>query len=982
MPPSPLLLIVGMHRSGTSLLGSILPACGIAVPGPLLNGDHNNPEGYFERADITALQEQLLINLERWWPSPRGMEPLPQGWLATPWAQQTLAQLIELLEPEARCQSGPWAIKDPRSSLLLPLWQAACSQLSIPLQLLLVVRDPAEVMVSLVRRDQQATGMDGWRAQRLWWHHNAQVLLNGKDLPLQVISYSHWFDPELAQAQLRRLTPHSSNHQRQKALAAIKPQHRRSKHQPLPTPLAAPIRALHQRLERLAIEGKGHAQLQQWLAQQPSLSALAPLPRRRSNLKRSVNTWRGHAPLNRVADHPWGYLVQMVCGSQGPVAEHLLESWLEHGFREFELARFATLPGPRPPAEPWHPPGELAQIQVRGGDLNSWSTHAWLQSCPLDGNAAITAMPYGSGNDSPLLLNFADLPLQPGSACAEELLRWAQLERVWDPDPNRVQMLRQLGIKASWLEAPAQQPAAPAAEAWAAPQQAVKLQVRGGDLNSWPTHAWLQNCPIEGATSIAAVPFGAANATDVLINLSDLSFCSGHNFEHELRTWTQLERVWDPDPNRAQMLRQLGVKASWLRPDHQANPYLQPSANTWIRCAAQLGLVDPVRLARLGSSLCLGHRGPALDGQLEPPLLGVPGFHELPIHTPEQAQLLATWLQACLQAGLELVVFQHAPSQDNRLAWTLLVQADQTGRAPVLLLEPDDPIGSAELLAELEWYRRGCTPPLACSTPAPSHQVIFEQRQHTISPVAVCISLYNYGPRIVRALESVRAQQQISAVELIVVDDASSDDSTAVVTTWMQTHHSRFGRCLLLQHEENGGLASARNTAFAAAQSPWCFVLDADNQLDPLALAHCSELAAGADPRCAVIHSLIRVRAEAGCQDSRDLISDRPWNPTIFQLGNYIDAMALVRREAWQAVGGYTHIPGGWEDFDFWCSLIDGGWHGVLCPQVLATYTSHGNSMRNSNTNQHTYRLSRLLQARHPWLALRQAQNHAIWPSR
>jgi GT2 family glycosyltransferase len=982
MPPSPLLLIVGMHRSGTSLLGSILRACGIALPGPLLNGDHNNPEGYFERADITALQEQLLINLERWWPSPRGMEPLPQGWLATPWAQQTLAQLIELLEPEARCQSGPWAIKDPRSSLLLPLWQTACSQLSIPLQLLLVVRDPAEVMVSLVRRDQQATGMDGWRAQRLWWHHNAQVLLNGKDLPLQVISYSHWFDPELAQAQLRRLTPNCSNQQQQEALAAIKPQYRRSKQQPLPTPLAAPVRALHQRLEQLSIEGKGHGQLQQWLAQQPGLSALAPLPRLRSNLKRSINTWRGNAPLNRVADHPWGYLVQMVCGSQGPVAEHLLASWLEHGFREFELARFATLPGPRPPAEPWTPPGEVAKIQVRGGDLNNGEIPAWLQSCPLPRDTAITAMAYGAGDDSPVLLNLADLPLQPGSACAGELLRWAQLDRVWDPNPNRVQVLRQFGIKASWLQAPAQLPAATAAETWAAPEQAVQLQVRGGDLNSWSTHAWLQHCPIEGATSIAAVPFGAANTTDVLINLSDLTFCSGPSFEHELRRWTQFERVWDLNPNRVQMLRHFGVKASLLRPNHQANAYLQPSAHTWVRCAAQLGLANPALLARLGRSLCLGRSSAALDGHLEPPLLGLPGFHELPVHTPEQAQLLATWLQGCLRAGLELVVFQHDASPADRHTWTPLVQADQIGRAPILVLNRDDPIAPAELLEELEWYRKGCPPPLPCTTPTPSYQVVFDQRQHTNCSVAVCISLYNYGTRIMRALESVRAQQQISAVELIVVDDASSDDSTAVVKAWMQKHQSRFSRCLLLQHEANGGLASARNTAFAAAQSPWCFVLDADNQLDPLALAHCSELANSADARCAVIHSLIRVQPEAGCHDSRQLISDIPWNSTVFQLGNYIDAMALVRREAWQAVGGYTHIPGGWEDFDFWCSLIDGGWHGVLCPQVLATYTSHGNSMRNSNTNQHTYRLSRLLQARHPWLALRQAQNQAIWASR
>ena len=224
----PLLLVVGMHRSGTSLLGSLLPACGIATPGPLIAGDTHNPEGYFERADITALQEQLLIDLERWWPAPEGCKPLASGWMQGDVSQHALEQLTALLAHDCASQSGPWAIKDPRSSLLLPLWKQACLTLKIPLQLLLAVRDPAEVMVSLVRRDQAVTGMDGWRAQRLWWHHNAQVLRDGADLPLQVVSYSHWFNPGTALQQLYNLAPEASEEQRRQALDCVKPQHRRS----------------------------------------------------------------------------------------------------------------------------------------------------------------------------------------------------------------------------------------------------------------------------------------------------------------------------------------------------------------------------------------------------------------------------------------------------------------------------------------------------------------------------------------------------------------------------------------------------------------------------------------------------------------------------------------------------------------------------------------------------------------------------------
>ena len=186
----PLILIVGMHRSGTSLLGSLLPSCGIATPGPLIAGDSHNPEGYFERADITALQEQLLIDLERWWPAPEGCQPLPSGWMDRDVSQRALEQLKAQLDRDCESQRGPWAIKDPRSSLLLPLWKSACTALNIPLRLLLAVRDPAEVSVSLTRRDQALTGMSHWRAQRLWWNHNVSVLRDGHDLPLEVVSYS------------------------------------------------------------------------------------------------------------------------------------------------------------------------------------------------------------------------------------------------------------------------------------------------------------------------------------------------------------------------------------------------------------------------------------------------------------------------------------------------------------------------------------------------------------------------------------------------------------------------------------------------------------------------------------------------------------------------------------------------------------------------------------------------------------------------
>lgn len=56
--PSPLVLVVGMHRSGTSLLGGVLQRLGLALPGRPIAADQHNPAGYFEWDQVVAIQER------------------------------------------------------------------------------------------------------------------------------------------------------------------------------------------------------------------------------------------------------------------------------------------------------------------------------------------------------------------------------------------------------------------------------------------------------------------------------------------------------------------------------------------------------------------------------------------------------------------------------------------------------------------------------------------------------------------------------------------------------------------------------------------------------------------------------------------------------------------------------------------------------------------------------------------------------------
>ena len=379
--------------------------------------------------------------------------------------------------------------------------------------------------------------------------------------------------------------------------------------------------------------------------------------------------------------------------------------------------------------------------------------------------------------------------------------------------------------------------------------------------------------------------------------------------------------------------------------------------------ASQLGLPLPSVLRTLGARwLCLGYSDH--PDWLRPPagLHQIPCFPPAPALSTDQARLLASWIRVCLSAGLQLVRLNPDPAE---------TQIWQDLEVPCFRYL----IGPAELLEELAWRNAECPQEADIQTPQMETELLWSHTS-SISPQAgICISSYNYANRLPTALESCH-RQSLDALELVIVDDASTDDSVDCMVRWLEGHGQRFCRVQLLKHQQNAGLAAARNTAFASATAPWCWVLDADNQLDPKACEACLQLAKASPDMTAVVHPLIRICNDDG-QPLGLVGGGHAWQSEQLKKGNVVDAMAMIRHEAWRAVGGFSHIPGGWEDFDFWCKLIETGWHGVLYPQPLATYTRHGTSMLQSQTNQRQRQLSRLLQQRHPWLQLAfAAENH------
>ena len=233
----------------------------------------------------------------------------------------------------------------------------------------------------------------------------------------------------------------------------------------------------------------------------------------------------------------------------------------------------------------------------------------------------------------------------------------------------------------------------------------------------------------------------------------------------------------------------------------------------------------------------------------------------------------------------------------------------------------------------------------------------------------VAISLFNYGNYIERAIMSVCEQTIASEIELIVVDDASTDNSVNIVRQFQLDNPSLIQRLAAFRcelHERNLGLAEARNTAFKLASADSVLVLDADNFLLPQACACLVNALTSAHDSVGAVYPILAVQGHS----FQCLANELPWNTKRFLTGNYVDAFAVVRRDAWQSVGGFHHTPGGWEDFDFWCRFVEFGWSALQVPKFLGVYRHHGDSMKNTETELRHAELCQLLQQRHPWLEL------------
>lgn len=148
--PEPI-IVVGMQRSGTSALSGALRELGLDFGKDelLYPGDSNNLPGFFEHRRATIFNLRCLETFQM---HPTSFTRLPDYWKNHPEAASLKELLKDFLKEEFN-RNARWGIKQPLTSLVLPIYNEVFRELGLSPHYVLCVRNPLEVMQSESRLD-------------------------------------------------------------------------------------------------------------------------------------------------------------------------------------------------------------------------------------------------------------------------------------------------------------------------------------------------------------------------------------------------------------------------------------------------------------------------------------------------------------------------------------------------------------------------------------------------------------------------------------------------------------------------------------------------------------------------------------------------------------------------------------------------------------------------------------------------------------
>ena len=217
-----IVIVLGMHRSGTSLVSSVLHAMGVRMgePSHLERRDpQSQPSGYWEDQDFVSLNRQIISRTGGHWHRPPARDNILKAALGFEKEMRALIAMkqatVDSLNVLADNDMGPswigWGWKDPRNCLTMEAWWPHIAMQDV--RFVRVRRRQEGIVDSLIRRGEQLGGVPADKQAAAWLaiieHHEKRITnffirTGTKDKSVEV-EFEHLVRPDGALVMLTRI---------------------------------------------------------------------------------------------------------------------------------------------------------------------------------------------------------------------------------------------------------------------------------------------------------------------------------------------------------------------------------------------------------------------------------------------------------------------------------------------------------------------------------------------------------------------------------------------------------------------------------------------------------------------------------------------------------------------------------------------------------------------------------------------------------
>lgn len=206
-------------------------------------------------------------------------------------------------------------------------------------------------------------------------------------------------------------------------------------------------------------------------------------------------------------------------------------------------------------------------------------------------------------------------------------------------------------------------------------------------------------------------------------------------------------------------------------------------------------------------------------------------------------------------------------------------------------------------------------------------------------PVSVVMPVHNAAGFLDESIGSILAQT-FADFEFVILDDGSTDGSGPLLRRWAETDP----RIRLIQNPRRSGAAASSNRVAFSASAPLIARMDADDVAHPRRLERQVE-ALSADPGAVLVGSLAEVIDSRGRRvrpaDPARLLRRSAFAP-------FSHPSTMIRKAAFERVGGYRVEAEKWEDVDLYLRLARQG-RMLVVPEALLRYRQTGYSTRSAD---------------------------------